>query len=71
MELPAKVLVHSQILGLSGTPGILVAIRSDGSYELRLVSQGRTHTVLLPIGAVGLIFAEPEPEVPLEGEIER
>lgn len=71
MELPAKVLVHSQILGLSGTPGTLVAIRPDGCYEFRLVSQGRTHTVLLPVGAVGIIFAEPEPDVPPEGEIER
>jgi hypothetical protein len=71
MEMPVKVMVHSQILGLAGTPGTLVAIRPEGFYELRLVSQGRTHTVLLPIGGVGLVFAEPEPEVLLEVAIER
>ncbi len=71
MELPAKVMVYSQILGLSGTQGTLVAIRSDGCYELRLLSQGRTHSVLLPVGQTGIVFAEPEPDVPPEVGIER
>lgn len=71
MEIPAKVLVHSQILNLTGTPGTLVAIRQDGIYELRLTSQGRTHLVLLPITGTGIVFAEPEPEVPAEMTIER
>ena len=71
MELPAKVMVHSQLLSLAGTPGTLIAIRPEGCYELRLVSQGRTHTVLLPVGGVGLVFAEPEAEVAEETSIER
>jgi hypothetical protein len=71
MEIPSKVLVHSQILNLAGTQGTLVAIRPDGIYELRLTSQGRTHVVLLPISGIGIIFAEPEPEVPVEMTIER
>lgn len=71
MELPAKVMVYSQILGLSGTQGTLVAVRNDGCYELRLLSQGRTHLVLLPVDQTGIVFAEPEPEVPPEMGIER
>jgi hypothetical protein len=71
MDLPAKVLVHCQLLNLTGTQGTLVAIRPDGAYELRLVSQGRTHTVLLPIALAAIVFAEPEAEVPMEVTIER
>jgi hypothetical protein len=71
MELPNKVLVYSQILGLSGTAGTLVDIRSEGCYELRLVSQGKLHLVLLPVAQTGLVFAEPEPDVMPEDNIER
>lgn len=71
MELPTKVLVYSQILNLSGVAGTLVAIRPEGCYELRLVSQGRLHLVLLPVDQTGIVFAEPEPEVMPESDIER
>lgn len=71
MELPAKVMVYSQILGLSGTQGTLVAVRPDGCYELRLLSQGRTHLVLLPVEQTGIVFAEAEPDLPPEMGIER
>lgn len=71
MELPNKVLVYSQILGLSGTQGTLVAIRKEGCYELRLLSQGKVHQVLLPIAETGLVFFEPEPDVSMEANIER
>ncbi len=71
MELPSKVLVYSQILGLSGTPGTLVDIRPEGCFELRLTSQGKLHSVLLPIAQTGLVFAEPEPEVLPVENIER
>ena len=71
MELPSKVLVYSQILGLTGTAGTLVDIRSEGCYELRLPSQGKLHAVLLPIGQTGLVFADPEAEVLAETNIER
>jgi hypothetical protein len=71
MELPTKVLVYSQILSLSGVAGTLVAIRPEGCYELRLVSQGKLHLVLLPITETGIVFAEPEPEVMPESDIER
>jgi hypothetical protein len=71
MELPTKVLVYSQILNLSGVAGTLVAVRPEGCYELRLVSQGKLHLVLLPIEQTGIVFAEPEPEVMAESDIER
>jgi hypothetical protein len=71
MELPSKVLVYSQILGLSGTAGTLVDIRDEGCYELRLTSQGKLHLVLLPIAQTGLVFAEAEPEVVPVESIER
>jgi hypothetical protein len=71
MELPSKVLVYSQILGLSGTAGTLVDIRPEGCFELRLTSQGKLHAVLLPISQTGLVFAEPEPDVMAEENIER
>jgi hypothetical protein len=71
MELPAKVLVYSQILNLNGTAGTLVDIRDAGSFELRLLSQGNLHSVLLPVAQTGLVFAEPEPEVVPVTNIER
>lgn len=71
MELPASVLIYSSILNLSGTPGTLFAVRSDGTYELHMASQGRQHTVLLPVSQTGLVFAEPEAEVAAAMDIER
>ncbi|MCJ7440785.1 MAG: hypothetical protein MUO25_04300 [Thermoanaerobaculaceae bacterium] len=71
MELPSNVLVYSQILGLSGTAGTLMDIRPEGCFELRLTSQGKLHAVLLPISQTGIVFAEAEPEVVLEDNIER
>ncbi len=71
MELPTKVMVYSQILGLSGTVGTLVSIRPEGCFELRLLSQGKIHLVLLPIAQTGLVFAEAEAEVIAETEVER
>ena len=71
MELPSKVLVYSQILGLSGTAGTLVDIRPEGCFELRLTSQGKLHSVLLPISQTGIVLADPEPEVGLVEDIER
>jgi len=71
MELPAKVLVYSQLLNLNGTAGTLVDVRGGGSYELRLVSQGKVHAVLLPVAGTGLVFADPEPEVQEVSNIER
>ncbi len=70
MELPSEVLVYSDILGLSGTKGTLVAIRPEGCYELRLISKGNLHQVLLPVQRTGIVFAEPEVETERVGDIE-
>ena len=71
MELPARVMVYNQLLGLSGTQGLLVALRPDGCYELQLPSQGKVHTVLLPVAHTALVYAEPEPEAAPETDVER
>ena len=71
MELPSKVSVYSQILGLSETPGTLVAIRPEGCYELQLKSKGKLHAVLLPISQTGIVFADPEPEIEPVAGVER
>jgi hypothetical protein len=71
MDLPCKVMVYSQILSLNGNPGTLIALRPEGCYELRLVSQGKVHAVLLPVAQTGLVIAEPEPDVLPEADIER
>jgi hypothetical protein len=72
MELPTKVNVYCQILGLSGNQGTLVAIRPDGCYEVRLPSQqGNLHTMFLPVAQTCLIFADPEPDLGTMANIER
>jgi hypothetical protein len=71
MDLPQEVLIYSQILGLSGTQGTLVAVRPEGYFELRLTSKGRLHQVYLPVAQTGIVFAEPEAEIPSDLDIER
>ena len=71
MDIPAKVMVYNQLLNLSGTQGLLVALRSEGCYEVHLPSQGKVHTVLLPVAQTALVYAEAEAEAPAETEIER
>lgn len=71
MEVPARVMVYNQLLGLTGTQGLLVAVRREGLFELRLPSQGKVHTVLLPIAQTALVYAEPEAESPEEIAVER
>ena len=71
MDVPARVMVYNQLLGLSGTHGLLVAVRREGLYELQLPSQGKIHSVLLPIAQTVLVYAEPEAETPVDMSIER
>jgi len=71
MDLPTKVFVYSSLLNLSGAAGTLMAIRSEGCYELRLTSQGKLHAVLLPVSQTGIVVAEPEPEFGSDLEVER
>jgi len=72
MELPTKVRVYSQMLGLSGNPATLMGIRPEGYYELQIANkEGEIHVVLLPIAQTGLIFAEPEPRIETISGVER
>ena len=71
MDLPTRVFVYSSILNLSGAAGTLVAVRPEGCFELRLISQGKPHTVLLPINGTGIVVAEPEPEYEETADVER
>lgn len=71
MDIPQEVFVYSQILGLSGTQGTLIAVRPEGYFELRLISKGRPHLALVPITQTALVAVEPEPDIALESGIER
>ena len=71
MEIPAKVSVFNTILELKGKPGTLVAVSSDGFYEVILEVQKNNHTVLFPIAETVIIFNEALPNLSADFEIER
>jgi hypothetical protein len=59
LDLPARVIVFCPTLELKNKPGRLMAISGNGYYEVWLDFAERNHTVLLPIPATALVFAEP------------
>ncbi len=71
MDLPAKVLIHNELLGIKGGKGTLVAVSPRGYYEAKCAFGGKLHRVLFPIQNTVLIFREPEPEFEPGVEIER
>ncbi len=71
MDLPAKVLIHNELLGIKGGKGTLVAVSPHGYYEARCAFGGKTHRVLFPIQNTVIIFREPEAEFEPGVEIER
>ena len=71
MEIPAKVSVFNRTLEVKGKPGTLVAIGSEGFYEIKLEVQQRTHTVLFPIAETVVIFNEAIPDLGGDLDIER
>jgi len=71
MEIPSKVSVFNRTLEIKGKPGTLVAINTDGYYEVVLEVQTRNHTVLFPIAETVLIFNEALPAISSEFEVER
>ena len=71
MEIPSKVSVFNKTLELKGKAATLVAISSDGFYEVVLDFQNRNHTVLFPITETVLIFNEALPQIASDFEIER
>jgi hypothetical protein len=71
MELPARVVVFCPILELKNKPARLLAISSQGFYEVRIDVGERNHTALLPIAGTGIVFQEPNVAAEPMMEIER
>ena len=71
MEIPAKVSIFNRTLEIKGKPGTLVAINSDGFFEVVLEVQTRNHTVLFPIAETVVIFNEALPSISADFEVER
>jgi len=71
MEIPAKVSIFNRTLEIKGKPGTLVAINSDGFFEVVLEVQTRNHTVLFPIAETVVIFNEALPTISADFEVER
>jgi hypothetical protein len=59
MELPAEVMIHNEMVGMKGNPGVLLHI-ARGYYEANCKFGEKTHRVMLPIGGTVLISATPE-----------
>jgi len=71
MEIPSKVSIFNRTLEIKGKPGTLVAINSEGFFEVVLEVQTRNHTVLFPIAETVLIFNEALPAIAADFEVER
>ncbi|HEY4641150.1 MAG TPA: hypothetical protein VII75_07375 [Thermoanaerobaculia bacterium] len=71
MDIPSKVSIFNRTLEIKGKPGTLVAINTDGYFEIVLEVQTRNHTVLFPIAETVLIFNEALPAISAEFEVER
>jgi len=71
MEIPSKVSVFNRTLEVKGKPGMLVAISSEGYFEIILEVQSRNHTVLFPIAETVVIFNDAVPATSADFEIER
>jgi hypothetical protein len=71
MEIPAKVSIFNRTLEIKGKPGTLVAINSEGFFEVVLEVQTRNHTVLFPIAETVVIFNEALPSISADFEVER
>jgi hypothetical protein len=71
LDLPARVIVFCPTMELKNKPGRLMAVSSNGYYELWLDFAERNHAVFLPITATALIFQEPNAVVGEIPDIER
>jgi len=71
MELPLKVMIHNEILGMKGTQGTLLDVAPAGFFEVNCSFGDRIHRVLLPIRSTVLIAQEPEVIPDAKVEIER
>jgi len=71
MELPAEVLIHSELLGIKGGRGVLLQVSPHGYYEVNCQFGERMHRTFFPIQGTVLIQREPEHAMPADLEIER
>ena len=71
MDLPARVIVFCPTLELKNKPGRLIAVSSNGYYEVWLDFADRNHTVLLPVAGTALVFQEPNSTVGEIPDLER
>ncbi|HEY6066502.1 MAG TPA: hypothetical protein VIY96_10115 [Thermoanaerobaculia bacterium] len=58
MDLPSRVIVFCPALELKNRPGRLMAVSSNGYYEVWIDFPDGNHTVLLPVAGTALVFAE-------------
>jgi hypothetical protein len=70
MELPANVIVNSNLPDLKGMEGELIAVSEHGYYEIIMKIREKRHTYLLPIAQTVLVCTEAvlEPEPGFEVE---
>ncbi len=71
MDLPADIQLHSELLGIKGGKGTLVAINPHGYYEVHCKFGDNLHKVMLPIQNTVIVFRQPVPQYVSEGDIER
>lgn len=70
MEIPSKVMIHNQILGVKGQVGTLISVSEAGFYEIHMQLGGATHKILFPVAETILIFADANQEL-VQIEVER
>jgi hypothetical protein len=67
MELPVKVLIHNEQLGLKGSGGTLIQIYPEGFYLISTTFGSKLHKIHLSIEQTVLIHEQAE-EAAVEGE---
>jgi hypothetical protein len=71
VDLPARVIVFCPTLEVKNKPGRLMAVSSNGYYEVWMDFAERNHAVYLPIEGTALIFQEPNTAVGEIPDLER
>lgn len=71
MELPIKVLIHNELLGIKGSTADLLHVSPHGYYEVNLKFGENVHRVLLPISSTVLIGQQAEVAAEERIEVER
>ena len=71
MELPVPVLIHNELIGMKGAPGVLLNISELGFYEVNLSFGSNVHRVLLPVAETVVISRDPEEAEDESLDIER